>query len=233
MINKTKKPYDNIKVISITGDLLFYCSNSKKKWYLKKNLANEIEPNILQLNFQHSEKFRYTDPYYREAFRNKCVCCGTEENLTIHHVVPPYFRRHLPGKYKDHMSHDLLPICREHHDIYEEEAQVLKDKLIKEYYDSLPYSKSLIFLCYTYSKKTLPEDKKKNIYEQIISLNGTYPTGIEEYFSSLTIKNLSSFIINKMNDVQLKEFVIMWRRHFIGIMSPKFLPEKWNVMHMV
>jgi hypothetical protein len=234
MINKYKKPYDNVSVYSINEELLFYCSNRKKSWYLKKDLAIEVEPNKLKLKFKHSEKFKLTDPYYRKPFDNKCIICGTVENLTLHHVVPTFFRHHLPEKFKSHMSHDLLPICRKHHDDYEVSANELKSKLIDNYFKSLPYSHELIFLCYTYLfKDKMPKNKKDDLYNKIISINGIFPEDIDKYFPSLSKKELGFLVINSMDDDNLKDFVIMWRKHFIDIMNPKFLPEKWDINHMI
>lgn len=125
----TKKPYDNCKALGVDGEIMFFCSKRKAESYLRKGLAVKIsdEPYVFQLNFQTKGKGNpLTAPK-----ENKCERCGTDEQLTRHHVVPYSLRKELEAKYKDHRSDEVVPLCRPCHDMYENEADLLKDEFNK------------------------------------------------------------------------------------------------------
>src|SRR5204863_7631260 len=49
-----------------------------------------------------------------------------------HHVVPSFYRRHLPPTVKDHSHHDVVLLCLGCHEKYEREADALKAELGRE-----------------------------------------------------------------------------------------------------
>lgn len=75
----------------------------------------------------------YADPYYKQVLENKCVCCGTTEYLTKHHVIPYMYRRLFHEKFKGNSHHDVLPLCYQCHQDYELIADKFKIELSYEY----------------------------------------------------------------------------------------------------
>lgn len=133
MSDKAKALYDNCRCISITGEHMFYCSKRKAESYLKKKqedgspLAKMIseDPFVFQLMF---ETVGEGNPDAGPK-ANFCERCNTTENLTKHHVVPYAYRSLLPDEWKDHRSEEVVPLCRTCHDMYEMEADILKQEL--------------------------------------------------------------------------------------------------------
>lgn len=55
-----------------------------------------------------------------------CIKCGTEENLSAHHVVPQKYLRHFENRhYSQYNSFFIVKLCRDCHDQYEEQAERL------------------------------------------------------------------------------------------------------------
>ncbi len=102
MQSKRILAYDNWKVYSLRGELMFRCNRNKISWYLSRNLANQIADDSIQLNFQSKGMGHVGDTYHLEDRSNICVCCGDDENLTKHHVVPDMYRRQMPEVVKSH-----------------------------------------------------------------------------------------------------------------------------------
>lgn len=97
---------------------------SRAKTNPNEHFNTELKPSVKQFN----------DAYYQQKLENRCVCCGTTEYLTRHHVIPYMYRKHLHGKFKDNNHHDVLPICYECHRKYELEADVFKLELAYQYH---------------------------------------------------------------------------------------------------
>ena len=102
MQSKRTQAYDNWKVYSLEGELMFRCSNKKISWYLSRNLANQIADDSIRLNFHSKGLGHVGNTFYLEDRSNSCVCCGANNNLTTHHVVPDMYRRHMPEVVKSH-----------------------------------------------------------------------------------------------------------------------------------
>ncbi|KAI9597380.1 hypothetical protein BDF19DRAFT_297357 [Syncephalis fuscata] len=152
-LTKTQPIYDNCAVLSIEGELLFRCAKKRANWYLSRGLACQVEskclqndseseaakeeiPLVIQLNFITRGRGRAGDAYYLEDRHDQCVCCGSDQGLTMHHVVPELYRQHMPLSVKSRSSHDILPLCSKCHDQYEKSAMDLKKKIAQQY--SLP-----------------------------------------------------------------------------------------------
>ncbi len=81
--------YGNCKVQNIDGEHIFNCSWKKQNWYVKRDLAEIIQedPLIIRLKFTTAGKGNFDDPYYLQERKNLCVCCGSQSNLTKHHIA--------------------------------------------------------------------------------------------------------------------------------------------------
>ncbi|KAL1914950.1 uncharacterized protein VTP21DRAFT_7866 [Calcarisporiella thermophila] len=130
---KIPEVYENIRVYSIDGVLMFRCNRKKADWYLTRGLAYESEPDTLQLTFKTKGPGHFDQPYMIEDRINRCVCCGRQDRLTLHHVVPAMYRIHMPESIKSHSSHDILLVCIPCHDAYERHANALKSELVIKY----------------------------------------------------------------------------------------------------
>jgi hypothetical protein len=151
---KRRPLYDNCSVLSKDGELLFRCSKKRVYWYLSKGLASLIQPSlsnpvedpkvllesldsndaiVIQLNFQTRGPGRIGNLFYLEDRQNRCVCCGSTQHLTLHHVIPDLYRQHMPMIIKSRSSFDVLPLCVICHDKYEKYAWDKKQSIAKLY----------------------------------------------------------------------------------------------------
>ena len=125
-----KKIYGNCRVLHPDGQLMFLCVQKRLNWYIDRGLAELVseEPPTIQLNFEPrdrgamDEKYRDEDrEYLLGSKQNMCVVCGQSDydQPTKHHVVPHEYRKFLPHHLKNRSSHDVVPICKKHHEEYE------------------------------------------------------------------------------------------------------------------
>ena len=127
-------PYENCMMLSIDGDFLAYTDLKRMNWYMDRDLADRVDDKTYQLNFvTQGDGNENRADYYKVPLENKCVVCGTDEELTKHHVVPSQYRKHLPVEYKGRNSYDIVIMCDTHHNEYEREAEKLKDELLIKY----------------------------------------------------------------------------------------------------
>lgn len=233
------------------GEFLCYNSEDRIQWYLDRDLAElvqEANPRTIRLNFEPKGRSGSDDPFYSTRRENKCVVCGTDKDLTIHHVIPHCFRKFLPEKYKEHSSHDCLALCRSCHDDYEIEAAELKKSLARQY-NCIDYAfawddeddfrsyadavKSAIALIEHGDK--IPAERKKQLTKMVAPFLGNDFTyrDLEKFTHVNSMKNSKGKRMNFAEKVvaQLKdvdEFCIMWRNHFIEKSNPKHMPENWD-----
>lgn len=89
--SKTTRIYSNNSVYAPNGLLMFRCSDRKINWYLNKQLAEPIPPQLYDPNHEQTAKAirllfepkgigrnRAGDAWYLEDQRDKCVVCGRE-----------------------------------------------------------------------------------------------------------------------------------------------------------
>lgn len=244
MSSCSKKIYGNFIILSPNGDFLCRCNEEKVDWYLGRNLAEKIDENTIKLKFEPKGNGKKDDPFYSQERKNECCICGGSDDLSKHHVVPYCFRKHFPKEIKAHSSHDILPICRSCHDIYEKHAYKFKIELSKKYNCSMrgrwivideksnEIKKSAIKIL----KNDIPKKEKKKCKKIIQKYIGKKEITQEDLKKVLKIKTevksdgfveYGQFIVNSVNP--LEDFIITWRKHFISTMKPQFLPEYWDV----
>jgi hypothetical protein len=243
--------YGNIKVFAPDGKQLFYSDHKKAKWYLDRDLANIIGENSIQLTFEPKGDGNW-GKYGEFPIENRCVVCGTTDELTRHHIVPHSYRKHLPDEYKNHNFHDVALVCIEHHHQYEREfADAFKVSLIDKYdldIDQSPSKESdrINTKLRSISNALLKYKSFINI-ERIISMENEIKQFLNkdvidnndiEYVYNLSsskthYNTLESDIImkwkEKLESINIDEFIVMWRQHFIDSMKPKYMPKGWNI----
>lgn len=241
-MSKNKKMYGNYKVYSPSGELMFLCNENRVSWYLKRNLAVEINPKEIKLTFEPKGLgYSNNDSFFFLSKKNICVVCGIDDysKLSRHHIVPFCYRKWMSEDYKSHNCYDVVKMCRDCHDTYEKEAQNLKFKIAEELEVNIN-NKSEIYIkgcanTLLYQCAKLPDKVFDKLYNEISKFLG------KEHFSDsdvLKIRNMNfdnsdvkkswgQKCVEKIKDVD--SFIIMWRQHFIDHAKPKFMPDGWEV----
>ena len=253
MTRPLKKPlYDNIVAVAPDGEPLCRCNREKAEWYLERDLAEIIsdDPTTIRLKFEPKGRGHAGDDFYLAQKENQCVVCGTTKDHTRHHIVPYCFRKFFPEKAKRHNSHDIVPMCVKCHDEYEVFADQLKHDLsfyygvplsgkgivldrtlytvkrhasaLKNYYDRIPEHRLEILL------KTLRDFFKKC---EITAEEIDRACKVKPYVKSADYGKFGECIVKQVED--LESFVVMWRKHFLSCMQPKFMPVHWRVERKV
>jgi hypothetical protein len=251
-INMTRplrtKLYGNCQVLSPEGDVMFHCNEDKINWYMERNLAEKIkdDPLTIQLKFKPNGPGHIGDEYYLTEKINKCVCCGTENQLTRHHVIPYCYRRYFPVPVKNHSYHDVLLMCVNCHDDYERHADRLKKELALKYAVPLTglgwYCDRDLARVIMYAKTLknqwdkIPEEKREKMLQPIREHYKKHDiehkdlcdaSGLDALVFTDSFAQHGEIIVQKVGDIE--EFVKMWRRHFLNNMKPKHLPQYWDV----
>lgn len=220
--------YDNCKVYHPNGKLMFYCSLKRLNWYLNKDLAEKIDDTSIKLTF--TPKGEGEPEYLLYPRESKCVVCGTEKNLTKHHVIPYRYRKLFPLKYKDKNSYDVVVMCRDHHNEYEIYADELKmmleekySKGTKEYNLDLKRANSIYSLLKR-DDTEIPDERISELEEILFDMCFKYNWDLNE-LEDLSPINPGESIVEK---VGVEELILMWKDHFINTIDTPYLPKTWD-----
>jgi hypothetical protein len=219
----------------------------KIQWYLDRNLGEVVsnDPITLKLFFEPSGRVGAEHPYNTSYKENRCVCCGSKDRITRHHVVPYCFRRYFPEKMKKHKLHDVLPLCISCHNLYEEKASELKKRYSEEM--NIPLEGTGIRLEKSYYKvraaafalvghfDKLPENRKQELTSilkeffnrEVTREDMVLATKLKPYTYDETYRTFGQAVVEKIENIE--EFIIKWRSHFVKSMQPQYLPEHWDV----
>jgi len=243
----SKKPlYGNWEFRAPDNEVIFYDSIKRANWYLDRELATIVAPNTIKLKFEPAGRRDPNDLYSLSKKSNNCVVCNTStlDVLTKHHIVPSEYRKFFPVEIKSRSSHDIVPICREHHNEYETQADKLKQKLADKYGFALNRHeiKDEIHTAIKLSKVLLnvpvniPADRLEQIREAFIKSSGIIHV-TEQSILDFCLKHKEhkarthgDMIIEQVKkEGKLFEFVQMWRQHFLDTTNPQFMPQHWSV----
>lgn len=246
MYNTLKIPlYGNCRVQNPDGVHIFNCGEKKANWYLKRNLADVIQeaPFTIRLNFEPNGKGHADDSFYLQERQNICVCCGTKEQLTKHHVVPYCYRRFFPEQLKNHTAYDVLPLCYECHEKYEGFAQQFKKELAKEYailkenttVVDPELKKICLYATALLKQTTIPAVRRemmmnviRSFYRRDVTTEDLEKASQIRYNTHRTdYKPEGQSVVENLNNVE--EFVKRWRQHFVDTMKPQHMPKYWIV----
>lgn len=251
-IYKNRK-YENCTLVRPDGRFLARCASKRVNWYVSRNLAEIIQkdPIVARLKFEPNGPGKDGDLYYMQLLKNVCVVCGTQDTLTMHHVVPSMYRKAFPPAYKENMHHDILCTCHKCHKQYEVQyAENYKKEIFEKYlphYSSPAYQKQMkdlqciIIQCHTHKRlpdiPNVPAKRIKQQEDRLIADVGYLPNDrdleqFEQKFSTwVHALNCGKLVVECMLDsrTELGEFIKAWRNHFIETMKPKFLPEHWSI----
>ena len=244
---RTNEIYGNCQVFSIKGNLMFLCIEKRANWYLERGLAEKLSENPLaiKLLFETKNEGNHGDSYYLTEKQNRCVKCGTEdlEHLTKHHIVPYQYRKFMPEEVKGNSSFDIVPICFDHHNEYERQADLLKQELAEKY-DAPVVGIVIIDEIFSVAisaakairgngnkipteKRTLMEDRiKAYTGKDIVSKKDIELLCSKKNAVSRTVKSHAEMVMSQVTDIQ--SFVEMWREHFLECLEPEFMPNHWD-----
>jgi hypothetical protein len=244
---KESKRYGNCRVYSPEGKLMFLCNRTRIDWYLKRDLLviTQTTPHIeARLKFQpNGLGYADHDEIYFNPRIDMCVSCGTKDfdSLTRHHIVPTCYRKWMSEEYKSHNCYDVVKMCRTCHDAYEIEAQALKFKIaddlgvdifkrvtrlstIKGYANTLQHHlhklpDDVFIKMYNTISEYL---KKEHINESDLERLANMKYEQDPYYKTWGLECLE-----KIDNID--EFIMMWRKHFIDVVAPKYMPDGWCI----
>jgi len=241
--------YDNCSVQSPNGVEMFRCNKAKINWYLRKNLADIVENQerlTIRLKFEPKGLGWAGDDFYLQDRQNCCCVCGAAERLTKHHVVPHSYREHMDTKEKESNYYDVLPLCVDCHTKYEYHATERKKELAKLYNAPMnginnPCTSAASLYATTLIKhgKKIPTSRKQEMLDKISFEVGRkiQENEVHEFakihrraYKHPQYRSHSQLVLDCVKSAKkMQSFVEDWRKHFVDIMKPKFLPPQWEV----
>lgn len=242
--------YGNQVVTNPQGEPMFRCGHDRANWYLNRGLAERIDEFTLRLTFAPKGNGYRDDPFYMQGRKNECVVCGRKDQLSRHHVVPHCYRTHMSDDIKSASYHDVLALCIDCHQVYENRHSAeLRQNLSEQYnapvegtgllVDNLSLwargaAKALVF----YAEK-IPPDRIEELRGRVRCFFGRNLSNDEmvEFIDMMNgfknvrrgphYKSHGQIVMEQVEDVQ--GFVEMWRQNFLDTMQPKHMPVGWDV----
>lgn len=230
-----RNPYDNILMLHPDGTFLSFIDNKKSRWYIKRNLAEHIDTKTIKLKFSPKGSGESKEnEFYRIPRENKCVVCGSTENLTKHHVVPYRYKQHFPSNLKSRSSYDVVSICITDHEKYEVHSTILHKKLLTQHTEKVTEIANHLKEIGKINKsiKTLQRLQHINIDKEKIEFLTNFlksSLGEQNFLTPVTPKYSYAEVhqIISTNITNYDEFIVMWRKHFVEFANPQFLPKDW------
>jgi hypothetical protein len=133
----TSPHYSNILLISKEGKHLATIGSRRADWYVKKGLGVEVAPiasyaKVIQLTFEPAADEKAT-AFALLPKENRCVVCGSDKELSLHHVIPICVKRHFPEIEKNHSSQWCVLTCEDCHIKAEEPTRKAYESYMLEF----------------------------------------------------------------------------------------------------
>ena len=217
-------------------------------------VARNDAPFTIRLNSQPKGRGHAGDEYYLSDKENKCVVCGKSDGINKHHVIPRTFRRQMPERYKSRTSHDVVVLCIGCHTRYETLANARKTEIATSlgYRYSVPKVANLpeeaqreffarkAAYALLKNRATIPQAKVESLEATIRGHLGDEPLTDEamealvaktqHYYTGYLGDEMSKYVLGR---VDIDEFCLGWRQHFVETMKPQYLPSGWSVRNPV
>ena len=233
--------FSNCKILSPEGELISRCDERKIKWYLDRGIAEQVskDPPTIKLKFAPKGNKGANQPHILFGKPNICVICGTDEELTKHHIVPYSYMRYFNAILRSDCIKDILPLCNNCHESYEQIAynrqyQLLLDRGFDYVAYWKPLTKAIVNASALLKYNNLPLKRKKALInlltkylgrtpsnEDIVDLGSTKLSSREEYRTPA--KTLLEM------DKDHAKIAEDWRQYFIDTAEPKYMPHWWTV----
>ena len=213
-------------------------------------MIDKQDPYTVRLSFEPNVPRMFERDYYVTEKENRCVVCGRDDQYMRKMIIPRDYRRHFPDELKNHISHDILLLCPSCHHISSNHDEDLRQKLSDQY--NIPLSQNVATevsakvksaaKALLYSRDKLPPERRKEL-ELVLETHENVKVAeldtsrLEQIIHSKTKHSYSpethaaKLIKKVIDDGKLKEFVKMWREHFLETMNPQFLPPLWSTEH--
>ena len=250
-----KNNYSNVLMTTPDNVPMFRCGRKKLNWYLSRELAEIVsdgEEIVARFLFEPKGFGWAYDDYFLSVKDNICVVCGIDSELTRHHVIPYCYRRYFPDEIKSHNSYDIVLLCIEHHETYEDHALHLKRTLALQHeaplngvggeYD-IRLGKANAFKRSLLRDNNIPADRRHEMLSFVRQVAEDYHNTKYDIFDVETLRKLRDFDCAVRPHTQHGElvvkhydpdnFAIMWRQHFVDHMEPQCLPDYWHVERRV
>jgi hypothetical protein len=234
-----KCPYENIKVYSPENKLIFLCNKHRADWYVNKNLASWLCGNAIKLQFSPGGDGIADKPEFLIPVQAICVCCGTDKNLTKHHVLPRCYLKFFPEERKIFNVHDIVLLCASCHDQYEIIAHSLKEEIYQQYFngDIRPrHISEITKLARVYIRQINNPDKRipEKIIKKLCAKLRVSDIGLGDIVHIIKYQDKYESIFQNIvkNISDLQSFTVMWRKHFVDTMKPKYLPSYWDINYV-
>ena len=239
--------FDNCLIQAPDGVNLSRCGTKKAEWYLGNDLADVVghDPLTIRLRFEPSGRRGLGDPLLLDGKPNVCVACGTDEDLTRHHIIPYCFIRYMELEYKVDIIRDIFPLCEDCHGEYEKISQTKRKKMAADLgvplYGIPPEEMKRVrramgaaAALQKYRDK-IPIARQQEMREIVKEFTGKSTLTDEDMTAVRKYKiserpdfvNFSKYVAEQVTDYS--EFAKEWREHFVATMNPKHMPDAWKV----
>ncbi|KAL1243144.1 Exonuclease 3'-5' domain-containing protein [Trichinella spiralis] len=234
------------------GDVVSQLSDEHWKLF---SCAEEDPPFVVQLRFQ-PKVVASKESYYIKEKENQCVVCGRLDLLMRKRIIPHLYRRLFPEELKSFRSHDILLLCfdchrkAEYYDTLFQRslaeqcnaplrlAEQQEDKFSKDAFKIRGYARTLKF-----HFDQLPDDRREYLQKQLALFfqqdkfqldliekaiemekpNATHRNNIYDTHAECVVNYYAN------SEIGLSGFEKLWRKRFVDLMKPKFLPSLWSV----
>lgn len=153
-------------------------------------------------------------------------------------------QHHRNVEKKSGRSHDIVPICDLHHRIYEEKFAITLKKQLEDERSIVRKTVTLNRIrsirAYNFSRimldeeriKKIPREKVEFFLKEMREVFGTEdPYEVQQIDLHKRIRDeneeVGKKIVESLTDIE--EFEMMWRKHFVESMDPKFMPSNWKI----
>jgi hypothetical protein len=144
--------------------------------------------------------------HYKKCKGTKCESCGTNKNLTVHHIFPQEAIKHynvteIPKKL-------LATLCQSCHDEYEMEATMVKSKFMKADPLGKNFDKANGYLARLKSNKKITKHERIQALDYLALYTRQF-IGMNNLPESLNVWRPSLYDRYEINEVKK-----MWKNHY-------------------
>ncbi|KRX97772.1 Exonuclease 3'-5' domain-containing protein 2 [Trichinella pseudospiralis] len=234
------------------GDVVSQLSDEHWKLF---SCAEEDPPFVVQLRFQ-PKVVASKESYYIKEKENQCVVCGRLDLLMRKRIIPHLYRRLFPEELKSFRSHDILLLCfdchrqAEYYDTLFQRSlaeqcdaplrllEQQEDKFSKDAFKIRGYARTLKFHLHQ-----LPDDRREYLQKQLALFFQQDKFQLDLIEKAIEMEKTNALHKNNIYDahaecvvnyfanseIGLSGFEKLWRKRFVDLMKPKFLPSLWSV----
>ena len=238
--------YENKEMYSIQGELIGYIPANRFNWYIRKGLCTQLNDNAIKINFEpnYKNKTNIVENESRSGKHNRCVVCGSCENLKKFRVIPKNIKKLLPDEYKVRISNDIIVLCASDEMDSDYITNQFKNELFYDYkidVNNFKHDNNGQSL-YLAAKKIKKDNYAfKNCYtlksvEAILNKKNISPADIDnvivehEKFNYLGFKFPEEMLVDKIKkENSVSELIIKFKKNFVDNLEPKYLENDfWN-----